>query len=293
MNDSVDQHASGSGQKSNVGGSGQPPDANTQNEECAVRSIRVQFPALQTQNIELWFIQLDHWFSANGIKSENTKFSTVVASLNGALLQQVYESVINPPEHDRYKALKAAIIANFADSEQKRVQQLVSGLQLGDRKPSHLLGDLRRVGGPNQEDALLRGLWMQRLPLQVRTCLSTVGAELPIAKLAEIADTVMETFRVADTDHVFAVNAPNPSADCSGKRLSEEIKELTRLVSQLVSSRGRSQSISTSYRGQSRSNSRPARDATPAQDSGECWYHKKFKADATKCKKPCIWPQKN
>lgn len=112
-------------------------------ELCAVRAVRLNFPQICEQNIELWFVQLDHWFSANDIRSDSQKNSTVVASMSGTLLQHVYEHVTAPPDRHKYKALKAAIVTNFTDRE--------------------------------QDETLLRGLWLQRLPPQVRTCLSTVG----------------------------------------------------------------------------------------------------------------------
>lgn len=241
-----------------------PPNEGVKQEECdAVRSIRVQFPSMMQNNIELWFIQLDHWFSANGVKSDELKFSSTVATLNGALLQQVYDHVVRPPATGKYKALKAAITANFSD--------------------------LRRVGGDNQDETLLRGLWLQRLPIQVRTCLSTVGIDQPLSKLAEIADTVMETFRVGESNEIYDVraNTQRPSTNAANSDLREEMRELTKLVKQLATSQGRGRSAS-------RSNIRPPRSSTPANDeSGECWYHSKYKEEATKCRKPCRWHTKN
>lgn len=261
-----------------------------QNENCAVRAARLSFPPISEQNIELWFVQLDHWFIANDIRSDSQRFSTVVASMSSSMLQQVYDNVLNSPRENKYKTLKAAIVTNYKDSEQKRIQQLVSGLQLGDLKPSHLLSNLRRVGvcGTAQDETLLRGLWMQRLPLQLRTCLSTVGVDQPLTKLAEIADTVMETFRVGDTQLINAVNAPIQAAAVNESQLlRDEIRELARQVRDLGFSRGRSTDRSNRSRTPSAARPRPAIGT-------ECWYHAKFGPGATKCREPCTYnPQKN
>lgn len=271
---------------------GNPPDdaADNQNEHCAVRAARLSFPPISEQNIELWFVQLDHWFIANDIRSDSQRFSTVVASMSSSMLQQVYDTVVNSPRENKYKTLKTAIITNYKDSEQKRIQQLVSGLQLGDQKPSHLLSNLRRVGvcGAAQDDTLLRGLWMQRLPLQVRTCLATVGVEQPLTKLAEIADTVMETFRVGDTQLINAVHAPAQAAAVNEtQKLRDEIRELARQVRDIGLSRGRSTERSNRSRTPSAARPRPAGNA-------ECWYHAKFGPGATKCREPCSYtPSKN
>lgn len=55
--------------------------------------------------------------------SDKTKFRTIVAALDAKLLAQVFDTVQNPPEENRYRALKAAIVKNFAESEQIRLQK--------------------------------------------------------------------------------------------------------------------------------------------------------------------------
>lgn len=60
-------------------------------EQCAIRAVRLNFPVITEANIELWFIQLDHWFIANDIRSDSQKFSTVIASMTTSMLQQVYD----------------------------------------------------------------------------------------------------------------------------------------------------------------------------------------------------------
>lgn len=143
-----------------------------QNEIHAATTVRLPWPTIVRENIELWFLQIDHWFTVNRITSDSTKFSTVVAALDANLLQQIYETVKHPPAAGKYVAVKDAVIKNFTESEQRRAQQFVSGLKLGDKKPSHLLNDLRRIGGENQDEKLLKVLWLNRLPIQVQTCLA-------------------------------------------------------------------------------------------------------------------------
>lgn len=125
------------------------------------------------ENMELWFVQIEHWFKVVGITGDNRKFSTVVSALDAKLLPQVYNIVRNPPASNRFKAISKAIVHNFAESEQQRIQQLILGIQLGVRKPSHLLIDLRRVACDFQDEKLLNGLWMLRLPVEVQICLET------------------------------------------------------------------------------------------------------------------------
>lgn len=289
----------------NDGGAG--GDGN-HNEVHANNAVRLPIPHIVRDNIELWFIQLDHWFAVNRITSDSTRYSTVVASLDAALLQQIYETVRNPPAAGKYEAIKSAVIRNFSESEQRRAQQFVSGLQLGDKKPSHLLNELRRIGGEAQDEKLLKVLWMNRLPIQVQTCLAAVSE--PLNTLAPLADSVMETFRVGSDGQSFAVNAgaftssnvaaastSNPATKNAAKssdsellsKLAAQVANLTKQLGKLLNEK--------SQRGRSASRSSVpsrARSATPAASNGEstegdgrCWYHRTYGSEATKCREPC------
>jgi len=53
------------------------------------------------------------------------------------------EIVENPPEKDKYSHLKNLLINRFTDSEEKRLRQLLAGIELNDRKPSELLREIK------------------------------------------------------------------------------------------------------------------------------------------------------
>lgn len=277
--------------------------------------VRLPMPVIVRDNIELWFLQLDHWFSINRIVSDNVRFSTVVAALDANLLQQIYDVVRNPPvaPASKYDAVKNAVIRNFSESEQRRAQQFVTGLQLGDKKPSHLLNELKRMGGENQDEKLLKVLWMNRLPIQVQTCLAAVTQ--PLNALAELADSVMETFRVGSSNQignsVFYAGAPSTSPNVSAvasnnnhqptskndsndliSKLSIQMAQLNKQLAKMNNDRSRSSQRDRST-GRSSSTHRP-RSATPSksaaasdEDNDTCWYHRTYGDEARKCRDPC------
>lgn len=261
---------------------------------------RLPMPQMSHDNIETWFIQLESWFAISGVKADAVKFNTVIASMNGKLLSQIHHSVVSPPEKNKYEHIKAALIANFADSEQQRIQKFVSGIQLGDKRPSHLLNELRKVGGTVDEN-LVKNLWMQRLPTQARSIIaaaSGIGGKGKLDDLAIIADAVVESLTMHNIDlATTSASSINPSTS-SIAVLEQRINSLTDMVAKLGNHSSRSRSLSRRS-----SKHRGNRDQTPNHSKtdskeGVCWYHRKFKSNATRCTTPCTYsshssPSKN
>lgn len=64
------------------------------------------------------------------------------------------------PTTNRYEFLKNNLIKRFTDSKEKQLRTLLLGLELGDKKPSHLLRDMKSLAGADATDGLLRTLWL-------------------------------------------------------------------------------------------------------------------------------------
>ncbi|GFV15579.1 integrin alpha-PS1 [Trichonephila clavipes] len=74
-----------------------------------------------------------------GISSDDTKYSALVANLDAETLSYVSDIVLSPPNSDKYHTLSQRLITQFSDSETQKIKKLLTDLQLGDEKPSHLL----------------------------------------------------------------------------------------------------------------------------------------------------------
>ncbi|XP_039970042.1 uncharacterized protein LOC120781945 [Bactrocera tryoni] len=135
-------------------------------------------------------------------------------------------------------------------------------MPLGDRKPSELFSEMKRVAGTTLNDSLLNDLWVTRLPPYVQA-----------AQIAQIADSIVESIGWQN-GHVDIVSANNDISI-----LKTEIAELTRCMKKHLNFKN--------DRIRSRSPSRTKRVRHSAQrDTSEnfCWYHRKFADKATKCR---------
>ena len=91
--------------------------------------------------------------------------------------------------------LRTELIKRTTASEQRRLQQLLTSEELGDKKPSQLLRRMQQLlgdsTGPNPDNRFLRELFLQRLPNKVWMVLASAG-DMSLEDLAQLADKIME-----------------------------------------------------------------------------------------------------
>ena len=208
-------------------------------------AVGVKLPPFWPADHEVWFTQIEAQFTTRGITVQKTHFDYVISSLSSEFAIEIGDLLLRPPAENPYDALQAQPIKRTAASQQLKLQQLISGEELGDRKPTQLLRRMQQLLGDKlgmSDDAMsfLRELFMQRLPPNVRMVLASADATMDAYKLADMADKVMEV--TTPTVSAFC----DISADVFGvKQLCEEAAHLTDLVSSL-SSQFRHQSSSRS-----------------------------------------------
>ncbi|KAG0428750.1 hypothetical protein HPB47_024281 [Ixodes persulcatus] len=107
---------------------------------------------------------------------------------------EIRDIILDPPTVSPYDVLKAELVKRTSESEQRRLQQLISSEELGDRKPSQLLRRLQQLLGakaPTFDAAVIRELFLQRLPVNVRMILASASG-LVLPELAQLADAVTD-----------------------------------------------------------------------------------------------------
>ena len=192
--------------------------------------------------------------------------------------------LLSPPAENPYSVLKAQLTKCTTLSEQRKLQQLFTGEELGDRKlrrMQHLLGDRLRF-----DASFLRELFLQRLPPNVRTVLASSPEVTTLDQMAEMADKVMEVA----SPSIAALSKPPASGPAPPPALADELRQfhsdmsrLEKLVTRLACNRSSSRSNQHS--------SRHSHTPPPTEDPLDylCWYHHKFVDHAQKCRTPCTW----
>lgn len=240
---------------------------------------RLPLPQMASSNIESWFTTMDFWFTASGITTDKQKTATILAALDPSVISQLSEIIAEMPQNDRYNYIRQKIIYHFAESEQRRLNRLLSELPLGDKKPSELYYEMKRVAGSTLGDAALKGLWIKRLPDIVQPVVAASSGTA--AEFTRIADSIVDAMSAS---HINAIAKHAPSD------IDELRAAVINLTKQFEKFTARSHSRSRpKSRGPARhySPTRPADIANANSTSEECWYHKKYGRNAQKCRSPC------
>lgn len=261
-------------------------------------SIALKLPPFWPADPELWFAQVEAQFACRRITSQRSKFDYVVSSLAPEFAGEVRDLLLRPPAEDPYDTLRTQLTKRTTASERRKLQQLFTTEELGDRKPTQLLRSMQQLLGDRPgmtDESFLRELFLQRLPPNVSMVLASTPDGTGLEQLADLADKVMEVARptpgsnrmVAGVTTPPAPPAAPPSLAAEIEHLRQEVSRLQASVKQLARSRSSSHSTTRSSR---RQPTPPPSDSTVSPNDSPlplCWYHRTFGDQANRCRPPC------
>lgn len=273
----------------------------------AIQQCRI--PAFWKANPELWFFQVESIFQTHQVRSDDGKYHLVVGALTAEALQDVADVLKNPPPRDKYKYIKAHIMSRMAETADRRLQRVLNELELGDKKPSQLLRQMRTLAEDTASEDVLRIKWLDLLPPSTQRLLKIFRATR-LDELAKAADELMEgpstpgpavmattTGARRTSPARYAPDAQRVDASAFGDDLSDIRRSLGELISINRDLLSHNRELTALTRGlynrparrdswqQPRGRSRP-RTPSPAKGS-VCRFHKKYGADAYRCTPPC------
>lgn len=262
----------------------------------------ISLPAFWPSRIELWFATAEARFDLAypKVTQETTKFNHVLTVLSPEIAEEVADLITKPDSTEPYTKLKQAIISRTSLSESQKLKQLLSGEELGSRKPSQLLRHMRQLvkSAGYVNDTVLQELFLQQMPSTVKPILVSLN-NTTLEQMAEIADRIIENTSVvaaavARSSDDAGKSTPAPSSDPMAK-LVEKLDSVLKRLDNLERSRSRERRrYSSNERSKSRGRSYSRRGRTPASGRGRvCWYHYKFGEDAKKCTQPCGYPKED
>lgn len=252
-----------------------------------VSAVNIQKIAFWQSNPCAWFKVIDNQFSAARITDELTKFNHVMSMLDPDTIQKCMDLIeTSDPAETPYSSFKEQAIRRMSESEQSRLQKVLRGTDLGDRKPSELLCHMKALAGESLQGEVLKTLWLQRLPQQVRSILAISSEN--IENLAMLGDKIMETLPNQIASATSSANA------CYGDECSEpitieqQISKLTKKFEQFQ--RNFSNNDRNKY---GRSRSRTRSQSRSRSKESVCYYHRKFGDQARNCTNWCQYKNKN
>ncbi|XP_076047349.1 uncharacterized protein LOC143028876 [Oratosquilla oratoria] len=246
----------------------------------AVNSFRA-LPFL-SHDPTVWFNILECNFKSSRISTSLAKFSNACSLLPPDVLSRVSDAISTALISETpYEDLKDAILARFQSSVATRLQELLSKEELGNERPSDLLRRMRNLLADKYDTfdkTLFLQLFYQRLPATIQRSLFTVKDQLPVEKLATLADELIETVSSPSVSHI--------KTDPLYERLVDMVTQLTLQVSEFKEQVQAADRRNFSRRQRSRSRPRSkSTDRTPAV----CYYHTQFGSKARKCNQPCAF----
>lgn len=237
----------------------------------------------------MWFTLLESSFKAYQVPDSLTKYTRAASLLPPEVLAQVPDIIMKAADAEKpYEDLKAALLQRLQSSVTTRLRELLSKEELGTQKPSELLRRMTQLLGDKYtsfDQDVFKQLFFQRLPTTIQNSLFTVKDTLEPTAIAKLADDFMES-------------QPRPPSIAAVT--SPDVALLTKLMQQVSVLQTTVDSLQQELR-DARSSRRRSRSPTPrrrqyrsrSRSPGECWYHRRFGKDATKCTSPCTYKASN
>lgn len=247
------------------------------------RIFNFKVPSFSSDDPEIWFALLEGQFDNYGITEDAVKFNHVITNIDIIHAKAVKDVIINPPAVNRYEKIKSELIKRLTASHEKKLRQLLSHEELGDRKASQFLRHLQDLAGPNVPQDFLRTIWSNRLPGNIQTVLASQPNH-SLEQLADLADRIQE---ISAPANVAATSSVGPSTGSEIAELRKMVEHLTMKLDEHTRTSSRSNRSRPQYRSQRTSSRSRTRSASNYRRYPICWYHAKYGSKAHKCQKPC------
>ncbi|XP_051162404.1 uncharacterized protein LOC127282272 [Leptopilina boulardi] len=257
-------------------------------------NLNEMLPAFLFADPELWFSLVEQRFRGLQLTNESDRYTCVANALDPKVALEVRDVIVSTPPNNPYTILKAQILMRLSASQEEKTRRLLELEEMGDRKPSQFLRHLQTLAGTTVPDAMLRTLWMHRLPNSAQAILAA-QQELPLEKIAELADSIIEV-NARSRPAVAEASINTASVDIILQKFDQVVATMTANMGamklQIAELQMKVDNNRSGHPGRSHSRGRSQSRGRSASN-GVCWYHSRFREKATKCLRPCTFSAGN
>lgn len=266
--------------------------------------LQLRAPPFTPGQPDIWFAILENIFEQQHITEDCEKFTFAISNLDQRATAIVSDVILHPPLQQAYVTLKTSLIARCTKLPEQRISQVMYQEKRGERCPSDFWRHLRAlVDASIISNKLLLHVWQQQLPQQVQLTLMAYEGQ-SVETLLQIADRACATLQSSMIASVTSAvtsttEAEHDSSELSGEsmlscaatsykqkpNIAEGIKQLQATMEKMAT-RLTNLELQTSTSNKAHSHSKQDQD----QAKDFCWYHRRFGPRATRCTKPCGYP---
>jgi len=146
-------------------------------------------PVFWEHQAAAWFLQAEAQFRLKRIESDEDRYLFVVAALPSHVAADIVDLLRDPPQTNRYDAVKGRLLQAHDLPEDLRARQLLELSDLGDSMPTRLMNRMLALLGDHKNCPLFRALFLSLLPQPVQLALANFKGG-SYADLATAADRV-------------------------------------------------------------------------------------------------------
>ena len=164
-------------------------------EKCSlIGAVGVKLPAIWETEPKLWFAQAEQQFELSNITADKTKYAHVTVALSTKMATKARAILENPPENDRYEALKKALIGKLEETKEERARKFIRLSGLAGSKPSEIWTEIKSILRDLTLEDLAFANLIEQLPDTSRgSLLAMKTAGVDLEEIVKQADTLVAT----------------------------------------------------------------------------------------------------
>ena len=157
---------------------------------ATIDAVAVKVTSFNTDDPEVWFIQLEDQFSTKGISVQKTMYEYMTSNLDRKTAGEMHGFLKARPMTNPYNKIKAYMIKRYGKTQLQKDNILLAMTGIGDQTPSEAWEKVKSLNtAPN---TFMRAWFLNLLPAKTRSLLGKAATKGSIEEMCEEADLITE-----------------------------------------------------------------------------------------------------